>query len=304
MPPVKSRSPVSYSGHETFPFRYGWLKKGLDALHKDPNVFSAHDATTVLGVGKNMVRSIKHWLLASGLVEDAGGSTVATWLGEGLFGKSGYDPYLEDISTLWLVHYMLCRAPGRSQSWYWVFNHHTNQEFSKDMLVENLLSSTGPTASRANQNTLRRDIDCLLGCYVRRRQRKGEATCEDTFDCPLTELGLIDEIDGLYRLQVGEHRTLSPELFAHSLLEFWHRVFPMQSTLAFEQIAFASGSPSKIFKLSYAGLMKLLESLSTASEGLLEYSDASGLRQIYRRDFDFSLERSLSWVYKRTACRQ
>ena len=50
----------SFSGHETFAFRYPWLKKGYDAVREDPSIFQRDDAITILGVGKNMVRSIRH----------------------------------------------------------------------------------------------------------------------------------------------------------------------------------------------------------------------------------------------------
>lgn len=49
----------TFSGHETFPFRYAWLKKGLDGLIKKPTLFTSEDAVIDLGVGKNMVRSIR-----------------------------------------------------------------------------------------------------------------------------------------------------------------------------------------------------------------------------------------------------
>ena len=58
----------SFSGHETFPFRYPWLKKGFDAVGEDPHVFLRDDAITTLGVGKNMVRSIRHWCLTAGVL--------------------------------------------------------------------------------------------------------------------------------------------------------------------------------------------------------------------------------------------
>ena len=59
----------SFSGHETFPFRYTWLKKGVDAVMDDPAVFTSDRSTITLGVGKNMVRSIRHWCNAAGLIQ-------------------------------------------------------------------------------------------------------------------------------------------------------------------------------------------------------------------------------------------
>ena len=45
----------AFSGHETFPFRYSWMKKGVDAVAADPNVFGDDEAMSILRVGKNMV---------------------------------------------------------------------------------------------------------------------------------------------------------------------------------------------------------------------------------------------------------
>src|SRR5215210_4578418 len=91
----------SFSGHETFPFRYPWLKKGFDAAREDGGVFLRDDATTTLGVGKNMVRSIRHWCLAAGVLEEGGeGGLRPTELGTLLLADDGLDPYLEDPATL------------------------------------------------------------------------------------------------------------------------------------------------------------------------------------------------------------
>ena len=50
----------SIGRHETFTPRYGWLKKGYDAVKEDSAVFKASDAVERLGVGKNMVLSLIH----------------------------------------------------------------------------------------------------------------------------------------------------------------------------------------------------------------------------------------------------
>ena len=63
---------VSFSGHETFPFRYTWLKKGVDAVRENPTIFADDLATITLGVGKNMVRSIHHWCQVIELIESDG----------------------------------------------------------------------------------------------------------------------------------------------------------------------------------------------------------------------------------------
>ena len=72
VPPQPSRLQEIFSGHETFPFRYAWLKKGFDGLLRRPDVFGSDDAMVELGVGKNRVRSIRHWCLATRVLEEGG----------------------------------------------------------------------------------------------------------------------------------------------------------------------------------------------------------------------------------------
>ena len=53
-----------FARHETFHPRYGWLKKGYDEVFDDPDIFIKEEAAVNLGVGKNMVASIRYWGLA------------------------------------------------------------------------------------------------------------------------------------------------------------------------------------------------------------------------------------------------
>src|SRR3954471_7215384 len=131
----------SFSGHETFPFRYPWLKKGYDAALEDGNVFLREDAITTLGVGKNMVRSIRHWCLAAGVLaesRDGGGVLRATDLGALLLADDGLDPYLEDPATLWLLHWQIASNRARATTWFWTFSHFNELEFTREALTSAL----------------------------------------------------------------------------------------------------------------------------------------------------------------------
>ena len=102
----------SFAGHETFPFRYTWLRKAFEAVQEDPEVFGRDDAMVLLGVGKNMVRSMRHWALVSGIIEEdpevsqnRGRVLRPTELATRLLADDGWDPYLEDPATVWLLHW-------------------------------------------------------------------------------------------------------------------------------------------------------------------------------------------------------
>ena len=59
---------VKMKRHESFSIREGWLSKGLLSLKDNKNVFTGQEATDLLGIGTNMVKSLKYWMLATGLI--------------------------------------------------------------------------------------------------------------------------------------------------------------------------------------------------------------------------------------------
>lgn len=128
-----------FSGHQTFVFRHGWLEKGVDLIRDNPRGFLADDAIVTLGVGKNIVESIKYWCSQTGLIEDASepGAMRLTPLGEYIFGKkkdAGVDTYLEDDATLWLLHHnLVVNAPQSALSI--AINSLNKPEFSKAELL-------------------------------------------------------------------------------------------------------------------------------------------------------------------------
>ena len=221
---------VSFSGHETFPFRYTWLKKAVDAVDADPYAFQAEDAMVKLGVGKNMVSSIRHWGLVTGMLEEASGRRgsrvrplAPTELGRALLLDEGWDPYLEDPGTLWLVHWQLVSCPERATTWWWVFNQYPGTIFTRADIqeaLETLGAQSGWT--RVTSASLKRDIDVFIRMYAPQRRRNG--LLEDTLDCPLVELGLIHASRQQQTLTLvrSEHESLPDEIFAYALTEYLH----------------------------------------------------------------------------------
>ena len=57
-----------------------------------------------LGVGKNMVASIRFWLRAFGLSNMDDVTKIADYL---FNSDTGRDPYSEDLNTLWLLDFLL-----------------------------------------------------------------------------------------------------------------------------------------------------------------------------------------------------
>lgn len=282
---------VGFYGHETFPFRYGWLLKGIAALENSPHFFTSPEAMTKLGVGQNMVRSIRHWCLAARLLEEVRingrAGLRATAFGRRVFLEPGYDPYLEDPATLWLIHWQIASNVGVAAMWFWVFSFWNIVDFTKQALVSEVEAWIAKEGHKPiSANSLKRDADCFVRTYVHsKRQKDKDAVSEDTLDCPLIDLHLLDElIDGkIYRFLRGPQPSLPDQVLAFALIEFWNGQGTTVNTLAFEKIAYAAGSPGRIFKIDEDSLIHRLQKIETVSGGALYYDDTGGIKQIYKR---------------------
>jgi len=114
----------TFSGHESFQCRHLWLKKGYDYIISGKS-FVDDDAVVKLGVGKNMVSATRFWLRAFNIIDI---KDCPTEFGNKLLAEDGWDPYLEDDGSLWLLHYQLVKTNFAS-IYYLVFN-----EFRKEKL--------------------------------------------------------------------------------------------------------------------------------------------------------------------------
>src|SRR4030042_4377335 len=126
------------SGHQTFAFRYGWLEKGVRAAAECPTVFAEEDALVRLGVGKNMVESIRHWCLVTQLVEEDpevnrnnGRFLLVSPMAKRFLQNGGWDPFLEEDSSLWLIHWLLVSNPRIGTTWQIVFSLFQRPDFTK-----------------------------------------------------------------------------------------------------------------------------------------------------------------------------
>jgi hypothetical protein len=278
---------VSFSGHETFILRYGWLKKAFDAVTDDPEAFSREGAIVTLGVGKNMVRSIRHWALVTGILKEEPGTRglrlQPTNFGSLIFPTGGVDPFLEDTNSIWLLHWQICTNASRATTWVWAFSLLRGTEFTPTILRNMILGELEKRGMKApTANTLKRDIECFVRSYVPVRSA---TLAEDTLDSPLSELRLIEQIghDGLLSFRRGPKKTLADEIFAFCVLDFWNRQAGTRETLTFNEIAYGFCSPGSILKLDENSLVERLESLEKVTNGALLYADTAGLKQIYRR---------------------
>ncbi len=288
-----------FGGHEKFTFRHGWLKKGLDAIVEEPGIFSREDAFVSLGVGKNMAASIRYWGLTLGLFQPATDNPRAlrpSPIGSALFADNGWDPYLEDIGSLWLLHWQLASNRERGLVWHLAFSRYYDVEFHKTTLAEFLKTQLTQRGLDTTEAMIEREFDVFIRTYVSARTQKGDG--EEGPGCPLVDLNLIHLIpgEGVYRFDVGPKPSLPSPIFGHALLGFLSDKIAQQRTVLVDECVYSPGSPGQIFKLDENSAMDYLADLEALTRGALRVQETAGMRQIYLH----TTSRDLGWQLLKT----
>lgn len=299
-----------FSGHETFTFRYAWLPKAYLAVKENSRVFSDLDQAMVkLGVGKNMVRSIRFWASVVGVIEPGPSNDLTvTSLGKQIFDpKSGFDPYLEDAQTLWLLHWLVSTTSQPVFSWYYLLNRWQDSDMRLSVLIKEVHRELGDD-QKVSVKSLEALLKVFFHTYVPTRGTKSNIA-EDNLDCPLVQLNLV-EYDGVaekpdgknepvYIFRRGSKSEIKDSLFEYCLTDFWNKRNEREKTLSFEQIARDPCSPGQIFKLSDEDIRDRLVRLDRTSK-LYSFTDSSTSRFVERKfdDCEKATTQLLKGVYK------
>lgn len=191
---------MKFKAHETFFIRKGWLSKGMKNVIQKPDLFIDKNINPmdVLGLGSNMVKSLRYWLQVSGLTEEyVQDKKHLQRLTE--FGRCVYenDKYLEESGTIQLIQYKLATNKDELTSWYFFFNKFRYPEFSReDFRTEILKYISEENQTIPSASSIEGDFDCIINTYLPRyKARQTEVDPENNIDCPLGEIGLVDIIN-------------------------------------------------------------------------------------------------------------
>jgi len=284
---IKFNSKVfSFGRHETFSLRFGWLTKGYQGLKNNPNIFLDDDATVHLGVGKNMVSSIRYWMLATRVAEMQGSHIEASEIGHLIFSEAGWDPYLEDEATIWLLHWLLASNSQYATSVYWFFNRFHKPGFSSDEIFGGLKEFVGEhlEGKRIADSSLKHDCNILTRLYVPSQGDK-RTPVEDALDSPLSTLGLINrsELSNRYTSKPAGRWDIPLAVIGYALGE----LFSMsdQSSITIEVIAHGNGSMPGLgstFRLTEECLISKIEELIACTPGIFELRESAGIYLLYQ----------------------
>lgn len=265
----------SFSGHETFYCKSLWLKKGYDFL-KNGNSFNDKDAVIKLGIGKNMVSSMRFWMKACGLTI----TDKLTPLADFLFDSAvGIDPFLEDIDTLWILHYNLIENQIASL-YYLLFVKYQSEkkEFDRDMLKHFIKRQCYISEQKNvyNDNTLKKDLEVLLKNYI----SPTNANVLDDLSALFLPLNMLrrkdnaevyDAKETFSFVQHGE-KDINPLVVLYAFIE----IKGEGDTLSFDMLQ----EIACIFGMSYSSIVEIIRKLERMYPQLIHYSDNSGVRNV------------------------
>lgn len=274
---------LQFSGHDSFICKQFWLKKGYDFLEQKGN-FNEEAAVVKLGVGKNMVTSISYWLRAFGIAEN---THEVSKLGYFLFDeKKGTDPYLENLGTIWLLHYFLVKTNKAS-----IYNLFFNEfrkgkfEFTKDQLA-NFIRRKLEAQDQGNftPNTINSDISVFIRNYLKPDYKGSKIDVEDDFTNLMIDLDLMEtyqsenaegKIVEWYKVENKQRIDLPYQIVLFTILDN----DTYGNSIPFKELLGGFNSPGSLFALSDEGLYQKIEKITAENKNII-YTESAGVREL------------------------
>lgn len=265
----------TFSGHDSFHCRQLWLKKGYDYVQDGKN-FNDEDAVVQLGVGKNMVSSIRFWLKAFNVIDN---KDIPTEFGKRLFeNDNGYDPFLEDEASLWLLHYQLVKN-GFASIYSIIFNEFRKEKlfFNKESFV-NYVKRIGESNPyfNFNENTVAKDFIVFTNLYESNPDSKD---VEDSFSGLLSETELLKTTgkgkDEHFFIENSERDNLPKSIVLYAILDNPN----YGNSISLNSLEFDWNSPGSIFSLNRSGLMNKISDIVDDFNDIT-FTDQAGIKEL------------------------
>ncbi len=267
---------MRFSGHETFICKQFWLKKGYDFLVAGRK-FSDENAVVELGVGKNMVSAIGFWMKAFGLCND---KWELSEMAHYIFGDEGKDTYLEDIGSIWLLHYLLVKENYASiYSLFFNGFRRGRIEFTLEQLHK-YIESLAKEDNSYNVNTITTDIMVLQRMYQKADNTEKKIEPEDIYSGIFNDLQLMTKLRvekygekgliDLFRISNEDKQNLPAEIVLFSILDNYSDM----ETIGFKELEVGDNSPGIVFALNKDGLYSKIEKITERYKNVVFSSNA------------------------------
>ena len=260
MPAIKLRK------HESFYIRDGWFEKAINTIHEEnKNIFYKNDGIRYLGIGANMVKGLKYWLKAAGMID--GQNNNLTEFAELLL---KYDRYLDEPFSWFLIHYNLAVNEEECPVFNEIFNTAINS-FDKVDLTDYLYGKFSRIDPKINKKSIESDLLVFLKSYF---NDEPAANPEENYVCPLSRLRLLKKEKEGYVKTRPSYGSLSYLVIYYALSKLYDfKPFEIEDSMK------ESNSPHHIFNLDKYMYLQYLDDAS--KNGLITINRAAGLNTVY-----------------------
>ena len=271
-----------FSGHESFPCRYGWLPKIYEAVTTYPDQLVNDDlATQSLGIGRNMVRSIWFWGEATEVISIAGQNKAVGRLGQRLLDpKIGWDKYLERLESTWMLHWSLVFGANLA-AWNSIFGARRLGYFTRSTLKEEIRRRARVAGKMLADSTIDQHISVFLSSYI----GQADDGSDDSVWSPFQALNLIQQrgSDGgetIYSAEDANPLGLTPRAYLYCVRDYWLQQFPDQKLVSMASLTSLDGSPGCVFRLSDEDSRQFLYCASELTSGIVALHDTMDTQNI------------------------
>jgi len=254
-----------FKKNESFYIREGWFGKAIRELQiEENNVFVKNNGISILGIGSNMVKSLKFWLVAADIIDSK--TYKLTEFGE-LIKK--YDEYLEDKFTWFLINYHLVSKQYYNPI-FWKMTRTNYRKFDRKIMLNELEEYFTSQDKNIKLKYISDDYSVYLKSFF---SEESNATPEDNYICPLSHLKLLKREGDNYIRTSPVYRNLSYLVVFFVLEELYGK-----NDFNIEDSMSEFGSPCLVFNLKKDAYFQYLDEMR--NNQLITINRTAGLNTV------------------------
>ncbi len=236
-----------------------------------------------LGVGSKMVKSIKYWLQATNICEEKyinSGRGRALYLTPN-FGEiiNKYDPYFDDIFTLFALHYQIVKNDNLCIAWNIFFNEYDGVDFTREDMTEvckSILNKKIEEGCSFSEKSFADDCSSVIRMYYSISESEEP---EESLQCPLVSLGLISKSG---RFKNAYMKTAPAKDALDKLVVLYvivNNFTGKKVSVSINDLVNAPNNVGRLFNLNRVKINEYLDQLRVA--GYLTINRTAGLDMVY-----------------------
>lgn len=248
---------MGYGQHQSFHLRDRWLSKGLKSIDAKERFFYDDDAFEQIGLGKNMVQSLRFWVEATKVVDKQEGkkhSHSLSNLGQLIL---KYDKVVQLQDTASILHYNLTSDKEMASSWYWFFNCYNEKVSTKEEVFEELKKWVQDNETKnIAEGSIKKDVDCLVRLYTSGQDKEDP---EEVIHSPIAKINIMSENDGYIYKKTPKISEVGIAALMYVLLDYCDN--QKISTITVDEIEHKNNLWGKTFNLNRSLIVSALERL-------------------------------------------